>query len=354
MKRWISKGLLFGFLLTLISCATTMNMIIEVEKPAVITLPLTTQRIIIVNNALPQPVGYGLNPPSGKQPDDDSIYVRTLENAAWLLITETFNKLKSSEFFPSVSFYKQPLREGSEWLSVIPLKKEVQDDFLENEQFDLLISIDRLLFSATVSSKVSGVEDGSLKALLTFSAYLHDRDEPVISHLTVIDSVRASYNLSHDDYDPSRRSYEHLVSEMVRYSIYQLGEKLRYFFAPGWESAERIYFVKNLYDMGKTAGYIDHRAWDEAKLAWTSEFETAKKAADKAKLATNIALACEMNDEFSAAGEWAEKAKTFFQNASSKKHSKEIKYLDEYVKVLQERERNNVKLNEQYGVLGKR
>jgi Mg2+/Co2+ transporter CorC len=61
-----------------------------------------------------------------------------------------------------------------------------------------------------------------------------------------------------------------------------------------------------------------------------------------------------MNGEFSAAGEWAETAKTFFQNASSKKYAKEIKYLDEYVKVLQERERNNVKLNEQYGIMEKR
>jgi hypothetical protein len=137
---------------------------------------------------------------------------------------------------------------------------------------------------------------------------------------------------------------------MIQQSSSNLGKKFGKFFVPSWETAERIYFIKGISDLKKMNGYISGKEWPKAKLAWTSEFETAKKAADKAKSATNIALACEMNDEFSAAGEWAATAKTFFQNASSQKYAKEIKYLDEYIKALQEREQNNVKLNEQYGI----
>ncbi|MDR1632098.1 MAG: DUF6340 family protein [Dysgonamonadaceae bacterium] len=345
MKQWIEKGLLFCFLGSLLSCASTMNLLIEVEKPAAFTLPVKVQDVIIVNNTLPQPVGYGLNPPSGKYPEDDSIYVKTLKNASWQLITKTFNQLKSSEFFSNVSFYKKLLREDDEWLSVVPLKKEVLKDFLEDEHFDLLISIDRLLFNPVIHS--NSVESGNMKILLTFSAYLYDRDEPVINHLTITDSVKAYYNKYDDNYDPSRKTNEYLVSEMIRYSTTRLSEKLGYFFAPRWESAERIYFVKNLHDMGKTAGYIDKGTWAKAKTDWTNAFETAKKAVDKARLATNIALAYEMTDDFGIAETWAKKAETFFQEASPTKYAKEIKYLDKYIESLQERKQNNILLNKQ-------
>lgn len=334
-KKWIGRGLLFCFLVSLLSCASTMILPVEVERPAAFTLPVKAHDVIIVNNALPQPVGYGLNPPSGKYPEDDSIYVKTLNNASWQLITKTFNELKSSEFFSSVSFYRKPLREDEEWLSVVPLKKEVLADFLEDEHFDLLISIDRLLLNSVVCPQ--NAESGSIKTLLTFSAYLHDRDKPVISHLTITDSLNAYYNRYDDNYNPSRKTCEHLVSEMIRHSTSRLGKTLGYFFAPGWESAERIYFVKNLYDAGKTAGYINSGTWAEAKTAWTNAFETAKKTVDKARLATNTALAYEMTDEFDTAETWAKKAGMFFQNASPAKYAKEIKYLNDYIENLQER-----------------
>ncbi|MDR2691871.1 MAG: hypothetical protein LBB73_06180 [Dysgonamonadaceae bacterium] len=111
MKRWIYTGLSVCLLGALLSCASIMILPVEVEKPAALTLPVKVQNVIIVNNALPQPAGYGLDPPSGKYPEDDSIYVKTLKNASWQLITETFNELKSSEFFSNISFYKKLLRE---------------------------------------------------------------------------------------------------------------------------------------------------------------------------------------------------------------------------------------------------
>ncbi|MDR2691870.1 MAG: DUF6340 family protein [Dysgonamonadaceae bacterium] len=76
---------------------------------------------------------------------------------------------------------------------------------------------------------------------------------------------------------------------MIRHSTFRLSETLCYLFAPSWEIAERIYFVKNLRDMEKTADYINNRSWVEAKTAWINAFETAKTDAGKARLATNIA-----------------------------------------------------------------
>lgn len=350
MKRWIGKGLLFCCLPVLMSCASTMNMIVEVEKPAAVTLPVTVQKVIVVNNVTPQPLGYGLNVPSGKNPESDSAYVETLKNASWRVIMDAFKYMEKSKFFPDISFYKRALRKDNEWLVVVPVEEELRKDFFENENFDLLISVDRLLFNSTLESNKP--EIGKMTSLLTLSAYFPDKDKPVV-HL-IADSLKAY--LSVDDFYsgiPPIDS-ERINSEMIRQSSSNLGEKLGKYFVPSWETAERIYFIKGISDLRKMDRYIHGKKWVDAKLAWTGEFEMAKKAADKAKLATNIALAYEMNDEFSVAGEWAEKAKTFFQNASSKKYSKEIKYLDEYVKVLQERDQNNVKLNEQYGISGKR
>jgi hypothetical protein len=321
-----------------------MNMTIEVEKPAAITLPVTAQNVIIVNNALSQPAGYGLKAPSGKYPEDDSVYLKTLKTASWQVITETFNYLDNSKFFSDVSLYKKALREDEEWLSWIPLKEEVKKDFLEKEHFDLLISIDRLLFNSAHSNVA---EVGRINVLLTFSAYLRDNDKPLVGKMTITDTVIA---FSAPDYYPSHDSYENQMSQMIRFSSLRLGEKLGSFFAPTWDTKERIYYIKNVNDAIQTSNYIKNETWTEAKTAWTSAFETTKKPVHKAKLATNIALACEMSDDFGAAETWAKEAKTLFLSASSTKYAKEIKYLNEYIENLQERRRNNILLNKQYGL----
>jgi hypothetical protein len=69
---------------------------------------------------------------------------------------------------------------------------------------------------------------------------------------------------------------------MIQQSSSNLGKKFGKFFVPSWETAERIYFIKRISDLRKMNGYISGKKWLEAKLAWTSEFEMAKKAADKA------------------------------------------------------------------------
>jgi hypothetical protein len=321
-----------------------MNMMIEVEKPAAITLPVTAQSVILVNNALVQPMGYGLKAPSGKYPADDSMYVETLKNASWRVITEIFNHLDDSKFFFDVSLYKRTLREDEEWLSIIPVKEEVKKDFFEKEQFDLLISIDRLLFNFT---RPDAVETGRINALLTFSAYLRDSDKPIIDQSTITDTVTAIYA---PDYYPSQDSYENQMTQMIRFSSRRLGEKLGNLFTPSWEATGRIYYIENLSDAIRISDYIKTGTWTDARTMWINAFKTAKKTVKKAKLAANIALAYEMTDEFDTAEIWAKKAEIFFREASSAKYVKEIKYLTGYIKNLQERQRNNILLNKQYGL----
>jgi hypothetical protein len=317
-----------------------MNLFIEVETPSAITLPAMVQDVIVVNNTLPQPTGYGLNAPSGKNPDNDSAYVKTLKRASWQVIAETFKYLDNSKKFSNVSYYKKPIREDDEWLAVVPPKEDIKRDFFENENFDLLISIDRLLFNTKNQPDKS--ELGKITALLTFSAYLRNKEKPV-AHLTIADSVTVSYSVDYFDDVVPYVNYEELVTVMIHYSTGRLGEKLGKLFVSSWNTAERLYFIRNFSEANKMVNYINKGKWDEAKTSWTNEFELTKKSVDKAKLATNIALACEMNDKFNEAEVWAKEAKTHFQTVSSKKYSKEINYLNEYIKTLLEREKNSMK-----------
>jgi hypothetical protein len=347
IRKHLAGIALFCFLLLLTSCASTMSMYIEVEKPAVVTLPVTAQNVIIVNNALPQPMGSGMAAPSGKNPGNDSAYIEALNMASWNVMAKTFKYLDDSGFFPNVSLYKQFLREDNEWLAIVPLQEAIKKDFFENEDFDLLISIDRLLLKT--ENQPNKLELGRLYALLTFSAYLRDKDRPVVQQ-TLTDSVTVNYSDIYFDGGVPYINYEELATVMIRHSTGRLGERLGKYFAPSWDTAERIYFVKNFTDAKRVIDYVNKEKWREAKAAWTTQYESGKKAADKAKSATNIALACEMRGEFSEAGVWAKEAKAYFQTDSPKKYSKEINYLDGYIKVLQEREKHNAKLNKQYGI----
>jgi len=346
MKRQIFAGLLFCVLLSFLSCAATMSMLIDVEKPAAVTLPVKAQNVIIVNNAVPQPMGYGVSAPSGKFPDIDSLYIKTLKAAPWEAAAEAFRNLNESKFFSDVSIYKKGLRGDDEWLYVVLVDDEIREDFFENQNFDMLISIDRLFFSSTIDKNKP--ELGRMEAALTFSAYLRGEDEPVIH--TLNDTLKA-YPTETAFYNGlSSIQPEEINTEMIHQTALDLGEKLGMYFAPSWQTFERIYFVRNAFDANRTSNFINTGTWLQAKNVWTDEFELEKKAINKARLATNIALACEMNGDFYEGVEWASKAIPLFQNASSKKYAGEIKYLQVYIKELQERQKNNLILDKQHGI----
>jgi len=341
MKHPIYIGLLFGFLLLFMSCASTVSMLVDVEKPAAVTLPAKAQNIIILNNAVPQPVGYGINAPTGKYPEMDSIYVKTLKTAPWRVTMEAFRNLDDSKFFSDVSLYKKSLREDNEWLSVVPVDEEIKKDFFENENFDMLISIDRLLFNSTFEKDKPEV--GKMEAILTFSIYLPGEAEP-IEH-TIMDTLKAYF------YEgvPSINTVE-ISTEMIRQGSVMLGEQAGMFFTPNWKTVERNYYIRDISDAITTSNYINNGKWDEARRVWTGELGLEKKAVKQARLANNIALASEMKGEFEVAEEWAAKAKTLFKNASPTKYAKDIAYLEEYIKTLQERKSDNILLDKQYGV----
>jgi len=345
MKHQVYIGLLFGFLLLFMSCASTISMLVDVEKPALVTLPVKAQNVIIVNNAVPQPMGYGIDAPSGKYPEMDSLYIKILKTASWRLAMDVFKNLDDSKFFSDVSLYKRSLREDNEWLSVVPVDEEIKRDFFENENFDMLISIDRLLFNSTFEKDKP--ELGKMEAILTFSIHLPGETEP-IEH-TITDTLKAYYAGADYNGAPSVNPVE-INTEMIRQGSFMLGEKVGMFFTPNWKTVERNYYISDLPDAIATSNYIDKGNWDEAKRVWTGEFGLEKKAVKRARLANNIALASEMKGEFEVAEEWAAKAKALFQTASPTKYAKDIAYLEEYIKALQERQSDNIELDKQYGV----
>ena len=346
MKHQVYIGLLFGFLLLFMSCASTISMFVDVEKPASVTLPVKAQNVIIVNNAVPQPLGYGIDAPSGKYPEMDSIYIRTLKTAPWRLAMETFRNLDDSKFFSDVSLYKRSLREDDEWLSVVPVDEEIKRDFFENENFDMLISIDRLLFNSVFEK--NKLEVGKMEVVLTFSAYLRGEDKPIVH--TIADTLKAYY-ASGDFYNGVPFvGPEEVNTEMIRQATSILAGKIGMSFVPGWETVERRYYISDIPDAIQTSNYIDKGKWDEARRVWTGEFGLEKKAVKRARLANNIALASEMKGEFEIAEEWAAKAKALFKNVSPTKYAKDIAYLEEYIKTLQERQSDNIVLDKQYGV----
>ena len=340
MKHQIRSGLLICILLSLVSCVSTQTMLVDVEKPAEVTLPVKVQNVIIVDNAAPQPLGYGVIAPSRRYQDIDSLYIKTLQTASWQVAMKAFDELDHSKFFSNVSVYKKALRKDREWLSVVPVKDDIKNDFFENEGFDMLISIDRLLFHS--ADEKNEPELGKMEVSMTFSAYLRGEDEP-ITH-TITDTLKAYPSEISSLYGIPTPMPEEINTELIRQAALIMGEKLGMAFAPSWETVTRTYFVGN-----QTNYFISNGQWVQAKNAWTNEFNQEKKMVSQARLANNIAFASEMSGDFYGAEDWAIKSKALFQNASPTKNAKEIQYLDEYIKVLQERQRENIILDKQHG-----
>jgi hypothetical protein len=340
----IYKYLLLCLLISLAACSTTAKIQIEVKKPAVVTLPVMAQNIIIINNTVSQPVEDAISMPLRKK---DRIYEHVVDSASWMIVERTFKQLSSPELFKNVSYYIKWLREVIEWASIIPLSEDVKKELMEDKRFDVVISIDKLTFK-TKKSRPLGLFKARVIGSIDFTVYAQGESKPlVVRNISDTLSYRGDYFLI---YFPSSNYFRPMIIEMIEKISSSLGKKLGKHFQPEWEKEERLFFYDNRQDKNKFLNYyILKDKWPLAKSLWMITFENEAEPAKKAILAANIALAQEMTDDLDSALIWAKDAKELYEKNSAK-NAKQIQYMENYISKLQKRIMDNQIIDEQYGI----
>jgi len=340
-------------LLTYSSCTSIHRFAVDVQEPASVTLPVSAQNVLILNNSVVQPKNYGIDRTFAGQ-SIPANYPLSLDSTVWSAMDEIAAVLNESGFFKTISTYRAPLRTDDEWLSVADLSPELQSDFYDTENYDALLVINRLLF--TVKEDVKKIEQSIFSAdpaafvdlhaegILTCSMYAYGKEKPLTT-FTVSDSLFMKSAVLIDS--------TVLFTEIPEYILHELshivGNHAAMHLIPTWNTTERTLFTGRNARMREAAGYAANHQWVKAESIWKTELEKLTKPNDKAKIAFNLATADEMQDKFESAQVWAQKAKKYFEDAGKNNDSEELKLSNQYISELERRIKNNHLLDLQWG-----
>ena len=348
-----AEKILFLFLLTCGSCSSVHRFSIDIQEPAAVTLPVSAQNVLILNNTVTQPKDYGIERTFEGQsirPD----YPLSLDSMVLSAMYEIAYVLDESNFFKTIAVYQLPLRTNTDRLARSELSPEVQSDFYNAENYNTLFVINQLLFSAKEDAKKIRPDiftseplafvDMRADGIITCSMYSYGNEKPITT-FTVSDSLFAKSTTLNDSITLFKEIPEYVLSELSR----QLGNQAAKRFIPTWKTSERLFFTATGPRMQEAAGYAADQQWEKAESIWNVELGKKTKPAEQAKIAFNLAIANEMQDKFERALEWAQKAKEYLKNANPKNDSREAELTDAYISELERRIQNNRLLDLQWG-----
>jgi len=349
----MNKSILFLLLLTCSSCSSLYKFSIDVQEPAPVTLPVSAQNVLILDNTAVQPKDYGIDRAfNGKSIPAD--YPLSLDSMVWSAADEIAGVLNDSHFFNTIAVYKESLGLNTEWLSVNELSSEEQSDFYDDKNYDALFVIDRLVFSVKEDVKkmqkiflpeemINGFVDMRVDGLITCSMYVYGKEKP-LNTLTVSDSLFVKSIVEGDSIIFFKEIPEYIIHELSR----QLGNQIAKLYIPTWNTVGRIFFTGYNARMQEATSFAANHKWANAGSIWTTELGKKTKPVDKAKIAFNLAVADEMQDKLDSALEWAQKAKELL-NGKQYDDLQETDLVNKYISELGRRIQNNRLLDLQWG-----
>ena len=352
MKNIIGKILLL-MLLVCSSCSSIYRFSVEVQEPALITLPVSAQNVLILNNTVAQPMDQGIerNINGVSIPVD---YPLSLDSTVWSAIDEIAVILDESNFFNTIAIYRDSVRDDNEWFSMTHLSPELQYELYDSENIDALFVIERIflflkedvkpIINGAPTSEQTAFLDLRADGVITCSMYIYGDEKPLIT-FHASDSLISKAMMYNDSITFFKEIPEYMLNDLA----IELGNKVAKYFIPTWKTERRSLFVNFNSRMQEAVGYAADNRWANAESIWITELVKKTKPVEKAKIAFNLAVANEMQDRFEASLEWLHKAKEYMERIKKDNNLQEIELINNYISKIEIRIENNKLLDIQWG-----
>lgn len=341
------RSTFYLLMIGLFSACSSVNYVgIETYNPAEVTFPESVRRVLIVNNAVPQPadVGYEYNLYGVAQ---DTCKARA-DSALFDACRTLGQSIDKMTFFDEVLLYHVPVRKDNVYYTDTKLTSSEVASLCNETGADAIISVDRLLFEtkknvvAFAEGYVMGIMNVEIGGVLR--SYLPGRETPLAT-VYVADSIYWSESA----YDVS------LLNKMlpapenaIRAAGEYMGSKAYINFVPYWEQESRWYYTNIGAAWKEATAYASAEKWNMAAERWDRIYNSPSTSwRGRAKAASNLALSYEMKGKLQEAYDWASKSyKLFNEHNESDKNTQLLKV---YVDTLLNRIRSDKKLNMQFG-----
>jgi hypothetical protein len=341
------KALLYLLIIGLLTaCSAVRYMEISAYNPSETTYPKSVRKVLIVNNALPQPpdTGYefkilGIPQDTCRMNADSALFDAC--RALGAAIAET-------DFFDDVLLFQDATRKDEAFYADVKLSPETVTSLCEETGADAVISFDRLLFDMKkeITAFAEGYVAGSIRVDVKgiVRSYLPGKVNPIITAL-VSDSVF----WSEDAYTLEELTFQlPAPDEALQIACGIIGSKLYSIFVPHWENEIRWYFTGSGARWKEATAYAISEKWENASERWQYIYNTSSQWNDKARSASNLALACEISGQMEKALEWAEISLNLFEKNKGENYA-QTHTQQFYTEALKQRILNDKKLNLQFG-----
>ena len=330
----------------LTSCSSVNYLGIETYNPAEITFPENVGKVLVVNNAVPQPgdVGCQLSLFGTKQ---DTCHVKT-DSALFATCQGLGKAMVDVSFFNDVLLYHEATRKDDVYYEDKKLTPDEVTALCDETGTDAVISVDRMLFETQkdVVAFAEGyvVGDISVKMSGVIRGYLPGRPNPLAT-VYVTDSLffsESAYNqILLDKVLPS-------TDDAVRAAGEYVGRRASPNFVPHWTRETRWFYSGIGAHWKEATAYARSEKWEKATERWEYLYNNSNSWKTQAKIASNIALGYEMKSNLKEAYNWAKQSYDLFKkNEGDQGKNTSLLYL--YVEALANRIRSDKKLNMQFG-----
>ena len=345
MQKTTSFLIILFLALLMSNCAGIKYLTVETREPAQVNLPSNVLSIAIVNNVVQQPdeVGHDSIPLGRTQAER----TKASSDSVAIFYTEALAQfLDEEDYFQRVMHYNEPLRNDNDFFREKPVDPETMHRIRRETGADAIISLDKLIIETKKRNhfRQQGYNyadmTGKIHSILRVYLPTMEGKIPAVQYT---DSIRwEGFDIQ------DGRAYADIMipsrEEAIKILAVRAAEKMTYVFAPHWEMQDRWYYTLANSLMREGEAYAQGSEWSKAIERWETFYNNSSKKTDKAKAASNIALAYEMLDDMRQALEWATVANDQF-NESTAPNSLERKRSLLYKSEIQRRLNNSNRLN---------
>lgn len=286
---------------------------IDILKPGDITFKKEAMNLLIVNNTVKQPAGFGHSVIDNGQM---SLVEQNTDSAALFCLAGTYEAFEEFGFFSSVQWIENSQNKGNNFFTLNYLTNEQIDSLAKAYDADVLLVLNRIALSDDLTSLFYEEEYAWLGALDISSISSWSIHYPATGKAETIHYTDSLY------WEQISSTHEELLNMLpqrgdaeVDMAVYA-GRNTCKRMLPSWETRDRYFYVNSDKNLKAGMDSIPYKKWGAAM----SLFEQAtgeKKKVTQAYAHANCAVLYEMKGEIENALTHATEAMTIAQNSSA-------------------------------------
>ena len=341
------KTLIFLIFSTLLfsSCTSMLYTSIDVLRPAKVIFEPNADKLLIINNTIPQPHDYGhksqlLNEKiKNVSLDADSLPLFCLS----VLTEEIINK----DFFKQVNLQTKSINNRYDFFKVYPVLNDTINKLCEDNASNVVLSLDKIRVNDNIDEYFLQDENSyyaSLVVRLETQWSIHYPNKQKFESITFKDTL--FWEAAGIQRTKALLKLPKRWDALVDGALY-VGKNSVNKLIPYWDKTDRYFFLTNnkFIKQGMDSVYVKN--WEAAIKIWENALNSKNKSTI-AKALNNIAIAYEILDDFEKADESITNALETL-NSSSVFVEKNYLYIQQYYADLKKRKKEIQLINKQLG-----